>query len=393
MKFIPFDKVNSKDWDEIVYKSDDGWAFSLAGWLNMVTPIWNMENLSFAIQENGKLVTLMPLHLIAAEKRLSSSGWGYGGPVIAAGVSAVDRLRLWRACFLNVENIASQAGSDCITLMISPLTETSINNRWGVNPLLEVGFSDTSTQTRIVNLLQTEKELWFGLAKDARQKIKQTRAEGYSVQRTPWKEMVDVYYRVHSENYQRTGVTPLPKAYFDGIANQPDTHAVLWVGSSPNGEPIAFHNDARFGSKAFYHTGCSESDHLKSGINYLLFWEAVLGAKADGCAWYETGETFPLAKDSKEKGLTDFKKKFGGEMHRFFKGELILNTGQVESPSALDSTNGSAAVVDSRKDTIRNWLGANRNLSTIIFGKHITNAIQKFFEVVLKLIRKEKHFL
>jgi hypothetical protein len=388
MKFVPFDKVNAEDWDKIVHASDDGWAFSLSHWLKMVTPIWKMEHLSFAIEENGKLVALMPLHRIVAEKRLSSSGWGHGGPVIAAGVSAVDRSRLWRACFSNVEKIAAQTASDRITLMISPLTDSSLNNRWGVNPLLEIGFDDVSTHTRIVNLSQLESELWFGLAKDARQKIKKAQVGGYSFLRSSWEEMVDAYYRVHSENYQRTGVTPLPKAYFDGIAAKPETHAVLWVGFSPGGEPVAFHNDARFGSKALYHTGCSETDHLKSGINYLLFWEAMLGAKADGCAWYETGETFPLAKVGKEKGLTDFKKKFGGEIHRFFKGELFLNKSQIESPTLLVPSGGSDLEIKLKKETFRNWMKANSGLSAVIFGKRFTNSIQKIYFKIKGVFRK-----
>jgi SAM-dependent methyltransferase len=340
MEFVDLTPALAPEWDLVVYHSDDGWAFSLAGWLDMVTPIWQMENRSFAIRENGRLVAVIPLHWVPAAKRLASSGWGHGGPAILAEISAVDRRRLWRAALSHVKEIAIQLGARSINIMISPLCQSSLTNRWGVNPMVEFGFTDASTHARIVNLCQEESELWFGLAQDARQQIKRSRAAGYTVRRCSWKELVDEYYRVHVENYCRTGVQPHPKAYFEGIANLPAGRHVLWVGFAPNGMPVAFHNDARFGTTALYHTGCSETAHLKSGINYWLFWEALLGAKTDGCAFYETGEVFPQANGGKEKGLTDFKGKFGGELHRLFRGEAIPEFTPPEATNAIFSKEG-----------------------------------------------------
>ncbi len=382
MEFIGFDQITVQAWDDVVYQSDDGWVFSFAAWLEMVTLVWNMEHLSFAIRENGKLVAVMPLHWISTEKRLSSSGWGHGGPTIVTSASNADRRRLWELCWAHTKDIALQLGAKRITVIITPLCQSSLNNCWSVNPLVEVGFTDVSTHTRIVSLLQSEEALWFGLAKDARQKIKQARSDGYSVQRCSWKEMVDEYYRVHVENYQRTGVPPHPKAYFEGIAQQSSAHHILWVGFSPDGLPVAFHNDARFYSSELYHTGCSETAHLKSGINYLLFWEAILGAKADGCEWYEIGEAFPQAVTGKEKGLTDFKGKFGGELHRLFRGELIIPQLPAQSP---------AASIPDKQVIFRNWLSASRALSSLVLGEKITNVIKKLLLGLISLLRKKNN--
>jgi hypothetical protein len=389
MEFIGFDQITAQEWDDVVYRSDDGWAFSLAAWLETVTPTWNMQNLSFAIRENGKLVAVMPLHWISAEKRLSSSGWGHGGPVIVTTSSKTDRQRLWGGCWAHAKDIASQFGAKRITVIISPLCQSSLNNCWGVNPLVDVGFADVSTHTRIISLLQSEEALWFGLAKDARQKVKQARSAGYSARRCSWREMVDEYYRVHVENYQRTGVQPHPKAYFEGIAQQSSAHHILWVGFSSDGSPVAFHNDARFYSSELYHTGCSETAHLKSGINYLLFWEAILGAKADGCAWYEIGEAFPQAAKGKEKGLTDFKGKFGGELHRLFRGELIVPQPQSQLPAV--STPNETELLTDKRTILQNWLNASRDLSSVILGKKITSIIRKLLLGVINLLRKSNN--
>lgn len=374
MEFIGFDQISRTEWDTIVRNSDDGWAFSLAGWLEMITPIWNMENLSFAIRENNRLVAVMPLHWIPAEKRLSSSGWGHGGPSIISK----DHQRIWRACWSQVDAIAADLGATRISVSLSPICQSSLNNIWGVNPLVEVGYSDISTHTRIIDLRQDNEQLWLGLAKDARQKIKYAQSLGYTVRRCPWKDFVEDYYRVHVENYQRTGVHPHPKPYFEGIASQPDEYYYLWVGFDPAGNAVAFHNNARFKTAAMYHTGCSETAHLKSGINYLLFWEAICGEKADGLIWYESGEAFPSAKDGKEKGLTDFKGKFGGELHRIFRGEIIIPIKQTEVP-IVESVN--------KRKVLRNWFNASRDLSSIIIGKGITGVIRKLLLGLFNILR------
>ena len=96
-------------------------------------------------------------------------------------------------------------------------------------------------------------------------------------------------------------------------------HSVLWVARDRAGVPIGFHNDMYFGKGAWYHTGCSTQAALENGANYLLFWEALRGAKASGRRYYDCGEVFPDAGQGKSKGLTFFKTRFGGTARPFVK--------------------------------------------------------------------------
>jgi hypothetical protein len=50
----------------------------------------------------------------------------------------------------------------------------------------------------------------------------------------------------------------------------------------------------------------------------------MLGAKADGCLWYEIGPVYPGLKDGKDRGVTIFKSKFGGELYRSFEGRISV---------------------------------------------------------------------
>jgi hypothetical protein len=137
--------------------------------------------------------------------------------------------------------------------------------------------------------------------------------------------MLDEYYLTHLETYRRTGASHHPKEYFEIIAETAHRgQAVLWVGRDPSGKPVAFHNCARYRKGSLYNTGCCKTEHLRSGINYLLFWNAIVGAKEDGCNWYEVGEVFPNETGGKLRGLSIFKEKFDGELYRYYRAEIQL---------------------------------------------------------------------
>ena len=75
---------------------------------------------------------------------------------------------------------------------------------------------------------------------------------------------------------------------------------------------------------AFYWTGAAIQSGLDVSANSLLQWTAMQEMILQEIAWYETGEAFPAAVGGKEKGLTDFKQSFGGELYPFYRGRITL---------------------------------------------------------------------
>jgi hypothetical protein len=318
----------SATWDDLVRSSPDGWVFSTAAWQDVITavPRWGLEELGFAVERDRALLAVMPLHYAPSIRLLSSTGFGAGGPVVAPDLPARTVQKLESTIYARCAAIGRELGAERLAVSISPVTRRSLGGRWGVNPLILHGFEDKSTHTRIVELGRSEEALWADLSQSARQAIRRARTRGYAVVRADWPTMLDRYYALHRETYERTGVTPHPREYFAGIAGRiaATGNAVLWAGLDPSGAPVAFHGSLRFAGAGQYHTGCSATAQLESGINYLLLWEAMLGARRDGCSWYEVGEVFPGAKSGKEFGLSVLKSKFGGELHRSFRGEMAL---------------------------------------------------------------------
>lgn len=327
-EFVPRTCDWSDEWDELVEDSPDGWVFSLSCWQDLILEVerWNLQECGFGIRENGRLIAVVPLHYNPAINRMQSSGWGGSGPVLSAGLSAKARNRILSVALGECIARAKANNASFFDLSCSPVTRTSLQNVWGVMPFQYHGLRDISGISQLIDLRISEEELWSGLSEDARRQVRHARKRGFTVSRVDWHAALNHYYDVHQETYARTGVQPHPKAYFTGMAREtaPRGNSVLFAAISQEGEAVAYYNAAWFAIGAFYHTGCSRTAANKDGVNYLLFWEAMLAAKRSGIEWLDCGPVFPDTNDAKLKGLTIFKTKFGGECHRAFKAEIDL---------------------------------------------------------------------
>lgn len=355
-RIVPRSADIRSQWDELVRSSPDGWAWGLYDWQDVALSYerLGLQDRGFALASPAGLVAVMPLHVIPAERRLASSGFGVAGPMLVPGLSERHRRKILRAVFDAVLDIARNEKCVAIEVGSSPVCPSSLQSQWGVNPFLEFGFRNVSEVTRVVDLRDETPSLFAALSDDAKQKIKRAEQLGFSASRVSWPDMLDDYYRIHCETYRRTGAVPHDRSYFEGIATMMAAGgtAQLWAAFAPDGKPVAFHNDAVFNHASYYHTGCSDTAALDAGANYLLFWRAILGAKEDGCSWYEIGHVFPGVANGKQRGLTVFKSKFGGKSHWHFLGRIDLETDIEKSPVQQMGL----------RSSVEQWLIASGNL-------------------------------
>jgi len=323
--------VSREEWDDLVTSSDDVWLWHSWSWIESTARLFSLENHYFIAKENGSGAGGFALQLARrslfgrACNRAYSLMMGTGGPFCIRGLPAEARSRILCEMTKTAIDWAAETETQVLWCSLPPLALNNLRNSSRINPLLSAGWQDISGHTLIANLLKSESDLWSDLTHDARRSVKRAQSVGYTVERVDWSGMLDEYYRVYAETYKRTHGRPNPKAYWEIIANmEKQGNAVFWVGRDPTGRPVAFHGDSRYRGGSWYHTGCCESDHLGSGVNYLLLWHAIAEAKRDGCEWYEIGETYPDTRDAKLRGLTVFKGKFGGELHRLCRGEIRL---------------------------------------------------------------------
>lgn len=290
---------------------------------------------------------VVPMQLDRRSGMLGITGWGGCGPVIAGPASGRHRDVARAEVVRMVDEAAARLGAGAVRMTIPPVTVSAIENSRGVNPFALCGLEDCSGIAQVIDLSPDKATLWRGLSETARQTVRKAEKVGVTVVQADWVDRLDCYYRIHQDNYLRTGVTPHPKSYFYGIAHEMANagHSVLWAALNQEGEAVAFHNDMQFGVGAWYHTGCSTDAALAAGANYLLFWKSMLGAKAAGRRWYDCGEIFPPSADKKRNGLTLFKTRFGGKPHRFLKaareyGAPDKNAASASDPVSKISTGG-----------------------------------------------------
>lgn len=366
MGVVEFEGLNSglaASWDELVAHSDDGWLYALAQWQRSLArvPMWNFQDRSFAARDGGRLVAVMPLQL-THDGRLCSTAMGPSGPVLAAGLSDADRTDVLEALFQEVRRIAERSDASTIEMFVSPLSQTSLRGDRKTHPLARFGFKDVSTHTWLLDLSPTVEALARALSENARRMIREARGLGYTIRGLRSREDMDVYYEVHSETYHRTGVHPHPKEYFLEIYEEFTRPGLskIWVAEDGSGRVAGFFNVAVYKRKALYWTSCCRNEHYRNGVYYLLMWSAIEGAKADGCDVFECGEAFPdAAPGSKERGLSDFKRKFGGQLRPFFKGKIVLK----------------APPVPPLAKRIHNALGAAKRALTPLLGERVTGAL------------------
>ncbi len=324
LQTVPYCDELSDEWDDLVIHSPDGWTWALTSWRRTILAVerWGLQDHSFAVSDGHRLVAVMPLQYFPAGNRMESSGWGLCGPVVANGIEGKYRKKILKTTFQHAEETSCTYGATELRFGAPPVVQRSLDAPWGVNPYAEYGFEDVSTLSRVIDLTSSEEQLWHDCSETARQTVTKARAKGFHVNIVDWRDYLDIYYDVHVETYTRTGVPPHPKKYFQGIAENMQLigNTILWCCFTDDGKPVAFHNSCVFANKGMYHTACSLSAYLNDGVNYLLFYEAMIGLKHKGIHWYECGNIFPECEDAqdKRKGLTEFKTKFGGETHHSF---------------------------------------------------------------------------
>ncbi len=327
--------IKPNEWNAAVFASEDTWIFHRWEWFGMTAKVWDLENHFFVIRNQGQIVAGIPLQISRtnppSQRVARASAMGHSGPFVRANVSAKKRRQYLDRLATAVALFAAEYQIPAVQCSLPPIAKAHLYDHTGVNSLQLSGWQDASTLTVIVDLRLPQDDLWFGLSSSTRQAITKAQSGGYTVEKTRWSEQVDAYYQIHQETYERTGVRPHPKSYFQGIADVMEASRIasLWVCMDSEGSAVGFLNmahDDRAGENtgAYYWTGCSQSEHLASGVNYLLMWHAILGAQAEGYQSFDIGEIILAPEQVKEKGLSIFKRKFGGDLRRLYRGQMTV---------------------------------------------------------------------
>ena len=210
-----------------------------------------------------------------------------------------------------------------------------------VNPLMEYGYcpaATTPTYTWVCDINGDEEELIKKCEQTTRQALRKleqsNKYEIIEADNNP--EDYDDYVRLHIETYTRTGLADeiLSDEYQRNIFNNMIPQGicrVFFLKEKEINENIASVAILVYKNTAYYWWGSSVGEK-EVGINKYLLWKSMMIVKdtyyrnggMEDNFWFETGGAYVYERKGKRKGLNDFKKSFGCQLHPIYRGEYML---------------------------------------------------------------------
>ena len=127
------------------------------------------------------------------------------------------------------------------------------------------------------------------------------------------------FYDLYAETAARDGFLIRPRAYYQAVMERMQGHGLgQLLMAEVDAEPLAGLFLFRFGPTAWYFYGASSDRHRQLMLTYLLQWEAMRWAMAQGCTVYDWwGAPNDLVETDPMWGVYRFKEGFGGRFTRW----------------------------------------------------------------------------
>jgi len=177
--------------------------------------------------------------------------------------------------------------------------------------LLGSGFKKSKKEvqpqkTIILDLTGSEEELLAGMKQKTRYNSRlASRSSKFKCQISNQTTDASVFWELIRKTAQRDRFSTHTKEYYEKLLDLPITKLFT---AECQGEVIAANIILFYGDTAYYLHGASDYAHRNLMAPYLLHWEAIKYAKANGCKIYD----FWGIDERKWPGVTRFKRGFGG---------------------------------------------------------------------------------
>lgn len=224
-----------------------------------------------------------------------------------------------------LKSLADQAGYDFIKA--SPFVDDSVENK---NLFRTAGFRaaplhSLAETTWLLDIKPAADSLLQEMKKNHRNLIRRCVKEGAYVTTSDNKEELKSFYALHQATEKRHGFHRFSDSYIEKeySAFAPHGQAVIFQAYLPDGTLDSSAIIMYYGNMAAYRHGASLNINHRLPTSYLLQWEAIKEAKSRGMKWYNFWGISPSQALAHHpfRGLTHFKKGFGGMEKRLLPGQ------------------------------------------------------------------------
>lgn len=197
----------------------------------------------------------------------------------------------------------------------------------------------------LLDLTKEQDELWEGIGKNTRYKIRRTEKEefGYEFWDTNNLGILNEFFNFYNNFALQKG---LPKLIKSRLTNLIDTENLdISRVKSKSGEPLVWHAHYRSKTRSFllYSASMFRSStdtsyrNMVGRVNRYHHWQDIVRFKNLGISIYDFGGWYAGNKDQEKIGINKFKEEFGGEFIKNFncthpltmKGKLYLQLREI----------------------------------------------------------------
>ncbi|MSR67819.1 peptidoglycan bridge formation glycyltransferase FemA/FemB family protein [Candidatus Peribacteria bacterium] len=262
-----------------------------------------------------------------------------GGAIAASALISIDRTigglstweiargPLWKmeneknVVDLLLERIIEDAKKNrCIEVLYSPAQDIKafsiLNSQFSIRHVYPQA-------TRILDLTHTEDRILAAMHPKGRYNIGVARKHGITVTEGS-KQDIDAFYELLQNTGNRDGFKISQKSHYTRFLS--DLEGSFMLIAKHEGKAIAGLMGVTWNGTGFYYYGTSSYKHRHLMAPYLLQWEAIRYCKSAGCTRYDLLGIAPenVSKDDPWAGISDFKRKFGGEVITYPKEQMIV---------------------------------------------------------------------
>lgn len=321
-------EISRTAWDDFVDGCDEAWLWHRSDLIEIRTAFPGVQDRSFgAFDAQGKLVAVVPLHLLAIRiRRLITyrSLLSEGGPVCANAISAGARRALMNELQTYLKREMHALDAERVEARVPPLAPHLHGaHAPRANPLLQAGFEDWTSAVWMIDLTPPPQEIRRRYSEGTRQEIREAQRIGFNLREASAEGDLDIFYGLHRETFLRTGLVPDPRGYYEAIFQCLMPRRMARINFlERDGRVVAANISVLYKHGAYYWMNASSSD-ASGGANRLLFDDQLMAARARGCIRYEAGKAYLAGDNAKEKGISYFKGSFGSELVTRHGGRMI----------------------------------------------------------------------
>ncbi len=281
-------------------------------WAALKAPVWSAQRLVWGEKASplaaASLLTRRPSPLPVKIQYVPK------GPMVP------PRLAVWEQVLADLEAHARHEGA--LFVKIDPDVDAESELGQGLVTMLQRrGWVFSQEQIQFRNTLLTdlsvgEEALLAGMKQKTRYNIRLAGRRGVTVSAS---DDFARFYELYAETARRDGFLIRPRAYYLRVMSRMQSHGLgqLFL-ARVEGEPVAGLFLLMFGPTAWYFYGASSARARRHMPTYLLQWEAMRWAMAQGCKVYDWwGAPDELREEDPMWGVYRFKRGFGGRFTRW----------------------------------------------------------------------------